>query len=384
MSAVLAESVIRNWVPQIVNHDIMDCTAEGVIGNHLYSGRALAATEPGDLIQLHPDLQGDWPFIHDHYQRVGLHHTEEVLWDIGHEALAAFPDRAVSVFFFGPHQQHARPDAAWFESVAAINSKNRFMELAHELGVPVPDTRTFADVRQIDAQAIAEAPYPCYLKAAVSVSGLGIYRCQDAAELAQARGRFEPGTSVQIQQEVVTDTFLNLQYEVRDGRLHRLVATEQVLDGFVHQGNRYPACCEPWDVVEPLAEWLHEQGIRGVFAFDVAVVTESTPASGPMSTAGRYLAIECNPRFNGASYPTVVAQKLGIEQWLARTFCTRHRVLADIDLSGIEFDPATGTGVVLVNWGPVRVGKLMVLLAGDPATQADLEATLERRLQRSS
>ena len=32
----------------IVNHDIMRCTAEGVVGNNLYSGRALGLTEPED------------------------------------------------------------------------------------------------------------------------------------------------------------------------------------------------------------------------------------------------------------------------------------------------------------------------------------------------
>ena len=44
----------------VVNHDIMHCTAEGVAGNDLYSGRALGLTEPGDYIQLHPVLKPLW------------------------------------------------------------------------------------------------------------------------------------------------------------------------------------------------------------------------------------------------------------------------------------------------------------------------------------
>ena len=71
---------------------------------------------------------------------------------------------------------------------------------------------------------------------------------------------------------MVTDVFLNMQYEVDAQGCKRLAATEQMLDGPVHQGNRYPATHEPWDCVEPMAEWLYLEGIRGVFAFDVAVI----------------------------------------------------------------------------------------------------------------
>ena len=59
----------------IVNHDIMRCTADGVVGNDLYSGRALGLTEPGDYIQLHPKLKPMWQDISAHYSRVGLSHS---------------------------------------------------------------------------------------------------------------------------------------------------------------------------------------------------------------------------------------------------------------------------------------------------------------------
>jgi hypothetical protein len=358
--------------PLVINHDIMGCTAEGVVGNHLYSGRALGASQPDDVIQLHPDLQPQWHAICAHYARVGLSHSENVIWDIGTEHLRAYPDHEPSVFFFGDAEQRVRPDSRWHRAVEHINSKNRFMALADELGVPVPKTLCFDEVSAIDAAAIDAAPYPCYLKAAVSVSGVGIYRCEDPNQLRTATKSFAPGVPVQIQDEVRTDCFLNLQYENRDSRPVRIAATEQVLEGCVHQGNRHPVPEPPWAVVDPMAHWLVERGLRGVFAFDVAVLERGRGTE--------HLAIECNPRWNGASYPTMVARKLGIEHWLARTFPTRHRMLADIDLSGIEFDPDTGTGVVLVNWGPVLVGKLLVLLAGEPDQQQALAQSLAQRL----
>lgn len=359
-------------VRRIFNHDVMSCTADGVPGNHLYSGRVLGATLPGDVIQLHPDLRSQWGWICDHYRRIGLRHTDEVVWDVHPSRLDDFQEHDVSWYFFGPAEQEARPDTNWLRAVAAINCKNGFMELAERLAVPVPLTKRFDAAADIGAADLAAVPYPCYLKAAVSVSGVGIYRCADAEALSDAIRRFPPTTPVQIQQEVAAEVFLNLQYEVTSTGLHRLAATEQLLDGCAHQGNRFPARHAPWEAVEPMAQWLHVGGMRGVFAFDVAVVERDGRVE--------HLAIECNPRFNGASYPTAVANKLAIPQWLARSFGTRHRSLADLDLTGIEYDPGSGEGVILINWGPILVGKMLLLLAGDETGQARLVAALNERL----
>jgi hypothetical protein len=372
MTAALATSDAAPAPRRIFNHDIMGCTAEGVIGNHLYSGRALGLTKPGDIIQLHPDLEPQWPFIHEHYLRAGLSHTKDLIWHVGHQGLREHRGHAVSVFYFGRCEQEARPDGAWYRAVDFINSKNNFMALADVLYVPVPRTRCFSEAAAICDRHIETFPFPCYLKAAVSVSGVGIYRCADAAELRTAMREFTPRVPVQLQQEVVSDSFLNLQYEVTAAGLRRLAATEQVLDGFVHQGNRHPVAHEPWECVDPMAEWLFTEGIKGVFAFDVAVIEGDKGIE--------YQAIECNPRFNGASYPTAVAHKLGVRHWLARSFATRHRSLADLDLIGIEYDARRGDGVVLVNWGPVLVGKLLFLIAGPPHTQERLTLELQKRL----
>ncbi|MBK5968440.1 MULTISPECIES: ATP-grasp domain-containing protein [Thiorhodovibrio] len=385
---------------RILNHDIMNCTAEGVLGNHLYSGRAVGISDPEDVVMLHPALEADWDALCAHYERIGLSHSRQLVWDVCRERLREFPDHQPSVFFFGAEEHQMRPDSDWHGAVASVNCKNAFMTHAERLGVPVPVTRCFEDAQDIGEDAIATTIFPCYLKASVSVSGVGIFRCQDADALRRACGEFAPGTPVQIQREVKAESFLNLQYINDNGQVERLAATEQVLDGYVHQGNRHPAAHAPWEMVDPLADWLGETGMRGVFAFDVAVVREpaaqlstglsnrlanglsNDPAKAPAADANgvEYLAIECNPRFNGASYPTLVADKLGVSEWLAIAFGTRHRCLADLDLNGLEYNPDTGTGVVLVNWGPIQVGKFLALLAGDRNQQEMLATELGARL----
>ena len=356
----------------IVNHDIMRCTADGVVGNHLYSGRALGLTEPEDYIQLNPQLKPLWRDITDHYRRIGLSHSHNVIWDLDLAELAAHEGFMPSVFYFGPQEGSVWHDSAWMNSVEYINSKNNFIGLAEELGIDVPQTRCYTSVEEIGEHEIVSLNMPCYIKAAVSVSGVGIFRCANREQLRDAIDHFDSDVPVQVQEEIKTELFLNLQYRVINGRLLRLAATEQILDGCAHQGNRFPTRFEPWDNVEPMAHWLKQRGIQGIFAFDVAVVDTADGL--------RFPAIECNPRFNGASYPTVIAQKLDIPEWTALTFKTRHRNLSAIDLRDIEFDQKSGEGTVIVNWGTLLEGKLVLLLAGSAEYQQLLLNELKNRL----
>jgi hypothetical protein len=356
----------------VLNHDIMHCTADAVVGNHLYSARALGISEPDDVVQLHPDLKPLWEYICSHYQRIGLSFSEQVVWQLDLQQLKQHHAHQPSVFYFGKDEQAVWQDEAWFNTVDYINSKNNFIALAQALNVAVPDTLCFDDVNVIDSHTLSHLNYPCYLKAAISVAGVGIYRCENSEALRQAKNHFAAGIPVQIQAEIKTDCFLNLQYQIKHNQLRRLESSEQILDGFSHQGNRVPSTYQPWDVVEPMANWLYQEGMQGIFAFDVGVVHTNTNPE--------FFAIECNPRFNGASYPTLIAKKLNISTWQALNLSTRHRHLSRIDLSGLEYNQHSQTGVIIVNWGTVLRGKIAVLLAGTEDEQANLLAILRARL----
>ncbi|MET0116847.1 MAG: ATP-grasp domain-containing protein [Sedimenticola sp.] len=365
---------VLNSVPtrRLYNHDIMHCTAEEVTGNEFYSARALGMTQGEDIIQLSPHLKPEWRAICAHYERVGLNHTQRVVWNTNLQQISLHPNFQPSVFFFGQDEYRAHRDKSWSDVVEITNSKNSFMVLANELGVPVPETICFERVDEITAIEAESFTYPCYLKAAISVSGVGIYRCEHMKSLLHAVKSFDPSTPVQVQEEVRTDCFLNMQYEVKENTYRRLLTSEQILEGTAHQGNVYPARHEPWEVVEPMAKWMAEQGFKDVFAFDVAVVEKDNET--------RYVAIECNPRFNGASYPTAIAMKLDIPEWESRYFKTWHTSLSGIDLKGLEYDATTGEGVVIVNWGPILVGKLMIMLAGPEPVRQRLKVELNKRL----
>jgi hypothetical protein len=359
-------------VERIYNHDIMHCTADGVSGNNLYSARALGMTSMNDVIQLAPELEPEWDSICQHYERVGLEHTQQVIWDTRLDLFSEHSEYQPSVFFFGEAENSVVKDRDWAGVVNYINSKNNFMRLAETLGVPVPYTHCFDRVDQISLEVTEKFVFPCYLKAAISVSGVGIYRCLTEVDLLLAARNFPADTPVQVQDEVVTNSFLNMQYEVVNGTARRLLATEQILDGTAHQGNRYPVKHEPWELLDPMAEWMAEKGFKEVFAFDVAVIENEQGTN--------YLAIECNPRYNGASYPTAIARKLDIPEWEARNYKTWHHTLSALDLRGIEYDHESGEGVIIVNWGPIYVGKLMFLVAGTEQARKQLDMELRKRL----
>ena len=355
----------------------MHCTHDAVLGNYLYSGRVLGMSEPEDLIQLHPDLKSQWTAITAHYDSIGLSYSQNPIWDVSFDRLRHFPDYQPSVFIFGDavHGESKQDDwfsdlnRSWQSVVEFINSKNNFIRLAEELKVKVPLTLCAENKTRLKEHD--NIPYPCYLKPAVSVDGVGIYRCADPEELDEALSKLDDNIPLQVQQEIIADKFLNLQYEVKQ-EVKPLAATEQILDGFAHQGNRYPTVYQPWELVEPMARWMTEKGMKGIFAFDVAAVdTQAEPD---------YYAIECNPRFNGASYPTGIAHKLEIASWCSDNFTTKYRSLAEIDLKNLAYNPTTKTGAIIVNWGSVLVGKLGILLAGSIEEQEQLRRLLKQRL----
>ena len=239
------------------------------------------------------------------------------------------------------------------------------------MGVPVPETRCFECVSNAEAQS-NEFSYPCYVKPAIALSGIGISRCANPSELHWALGKLQPDIPVQIQNEIQAERFLNVQYLVKDGRAERLLVSEQIMRGNAHSGNRVPAGSEPWPIVDALAEWITGQGMQDIFAFDIAMVNDSG--------ATKFYLLECNPRFNAVSYPTLVAQKIHATHWSTVTVATAQRDLQSIDFEAIAYDPQRRDGVIVINWGAILHGKLMIMLVGTEERQALLLDEFKQRV----
>ena len=338
----------------LFNHDIVGSYPNEQLvripGCERYVARSLGITKPGDIIQLHPDLRHDWEYICEHYHRVGLPHTMKVVWDLDPAVANDYPERELSPFMYVDDFYKLRPDHDWYRTMLLARSKNDFLRLAHEVGAPIPRTLMYDGTSDV---CYADVHYPCFLKADVSASGMGVFRVKDEAELRKILESVEG--PLQIQDEIADATFLNLQYDCTSGGAKRIIVTEQILDGFVHCGNRFPARRDPWEVTDKVANLLAKMGQRGIIGIDVAISGDDA------------IVIECNPRYNGASYPTIVAHKLNAKHWVSQSMKTRHRSLAHVDFAHPAwFDPVRGSGAVLLNWGPLYVGGLGLLVIGNP------------------
>ncbi len=334
-----------------------------------YHCRSLGMTNPGDVIQLHPDLRKYWDHITSHYDRIGLSYTKNVIWNDDFEVIKNFPDLELSPYFFGSKANHVRPDEKWFKIAKNMNSKNYFIRTCRKLSVDIPNTFIFNGKKELtDFNTFNTFDFPVYFKISTSSSGRGVIKCHDIGELEEAVSVIKSDISFQIQEEINAKAFINVQYVIEGGRCKRVIISEQLLEGFRHLGNRFPTPYDDaWKMTDQIARKIKEEGMKGYFAFDLAVTNN-----------GKYIAIECNPRVNGATYPTIIASKLGIKSWTAKNFKTDIRNYMDLHLEDIEYDPTIESGIVIINWGCIEFGKLGILLAGTLDEQNEMEKKLRQ------
>jgi hypothetical protein len=333
----------------------------------LFAVRALPLSRPGDVVQLDPRCKEAYPYFEEHLKQVGLETATDIIWDISPEVANDYPDYELSCFRFNPSLNLVRPNQRRLDATDRFNNKNEFIALCQRNGYRVPRTIVLEDGQ---SPPLGDITYPVYVKSAVMASGLNIYRCQNEQELRGCIGKF--AGEYQIQDEVPdVQAFISTHYSAASGRATHHATTGQLLDGFSHVGNTYPVVIDPRAITDPLADQLAGEGLEDFFGFDLAV-----------NPNGLWL-IECNARFNGATYPILVAQRLGIEEWTARKFHTVHQSLRTLDLQRLAFDSRRGHGVVVLmdSFMPVN-GEITVLLAGSEAVQEETQIKLSALLQK--
>jgi len=323
-------------------------------GFEYYETRAHGCTQPGDVIQLDPDLKEDYPFAAEHYRQVGLDCTDQVVWDLSAKVADDFPDHHLSVYLFLDEVHAVRPDAKRLAATKRYLNKNSFMRLCQGKA-PIPQT-VFGDT----AGRVADykhMPFPLYVKGAISATGSSAYRCTTGQEVERAI-KLMSG-EYQLQADVGPAEFLSVQYTITpEGEVKHLINTEQIIEGVEFVGTRYPTAYNPAEATQAIAQQAARDGIRGKMGIDVAVTQD-----------GQYLVLECNPRWTGALYPMVIAQRLGAVEWSTARMPIQVDRLQDLALGDLVYDPGRKTGVVLINWGRVKYKWIELLFIGPKETQ---------------
>jgi hypothetical protein len=336
-----------------------------IVNGGLHSSRVLGYTTPSDIIQLDPRLQGGtYEELRDHMGMAGIETSTKVIWNTDVEVARDFPEHELSVYQFTDAFHEVRPDVAALDMTLLCNDKNRFLSYCRDNGHPIPSTHIITNGILPD---LSGTPLPVYVKQPRSSGGSDIIFCETMEDVHRAVETL--GAEYQIQQQLPSTVFWNVQYDLNDSAVY-LATTCQELEGFKHIGNRKLNDFDPRFVTDPLMDRLARDGVRGIAAVDIALDHD-----------GEIKIIECNQRWNGSTYPTVIAERLGLPTWMALAMKTRKERLSDIDLSGIAYDSASKTGVLIINNSFMSVGhEVTVLLAGTKEQQDMLRKELAQRL----
>lgn len=351
---------------------------KGVLG---YESRAFALGERKDTVILSSDLERETSAIRGHYNRIGLEYCGEVVFADSHKVLEQFAGEEISVFLHTPKLLKYTGEKRRLTAVAFFGDKNNFIPWAKKHGAKVPKTITFVNKNDFyKHKGDYVLGFPVFFKKAVSDSGVGLRLCRDMKELEEMLTAFGD-KAFQLQAPLSEKAiFCNVQFYGTDsGKAVALDATRQILEKHSHAGNETLAPGEfsgIWKSVTPLAEKMVQANLRGVFGIDVAVTSYNGEE--------KYFVIECNPRWNGSSYPTRIAEKLGVSAWRAEYIYTGpckslEEFLSALRNTHLEYNPQKKRGVVVFNWGPIKDGKVGVMfISTDPKERMRLKANTQR------
>jgi hypothetical protein len=327
----------------------------------MYAPRAIPLSYPDDVVQLHPGYKRAYPYFVEHLQQIGLPTATQIIWDLSAEVANELPDYKLSCYRFAPALHRVRPNRRRLDATERFNNKNLFIAFCEEHGYPVPPTLI---VRNDQPLRHFDITFPVYFKAATMAAGLCIFRCETEQEL-RARIKTFKG-EYQVQAEVPDiKAFLSVQYIGQGGAAIHLATSEQILNDVTHVGNRYPTRYNPRAITDPLADKLAKAGLEDVFGIDL------------VATPHGYQILECNARITSATYPTVVAQRLGITNWTTYKMPIRHASLKGLDLHTVAFDPKKGYGAIIINDSFMSAsGEVSVLFAGPEAAQTEAKTKL--------
>lgn len=348
-------------------------------------GFALSSRLRRDLVLIHPD---DWfcvDWLVSHQQLAGLDPGRGMLKPESYSELdfeGRLSRHRLAPFIWNEAANLAQPDEDWLRITRLANTKNWLLAKAETLGLRVPDTIYCQGKNELELmEAEMLLGYPLFLKISseFSFTGNGVFAIDSETELLAHLALLSDDIPFQLQEDLRKKNvvaFPNLQYYEAGGKAKRLLLTSQVLEGNEHCGNGHdPDFAElhskAWKTTEKLANMLALNGLKWIFAFDLAICLED----------GRYTyyLIECNGRPNGSTFATAVAAKLpGYDYrrpWTAKTVPISRR-LDQIDLGPLLYREDRQYGIVPHIASIAKNGKLGVCFIGTPAQQQRLENQL--------
>ena len=345
----------------------------------LFASRVYCLTRKEDIIQLPPDIKPFQKWIAGHYERAGISISQNIVWSRDYSLARLYPDYLPSVYFFGQKAHEIWPNKLRLDITEEFNNKlkasERFARLAESANPSFVNFHRGKD----EIQNLNDfGGKHNFIKGAYSVGGSLVFSCKTFEEYQHVINAFDPLMPLQFQKAIIQPDGkpgipVNLFYYISDSGPRKIVATQQILDGYSHVGNIYPTVHQPWRVTNKIAADMFHKGMRGHVSFNLIALPKR---KGKYS----YWIIECNPRWGASAHFKYLGDRLGVDSWCTTTVKTTKTDLNEISFKSFEFNPKTRQGAVVVNWGTIILGKLQVFLAGKPEEWSQLLQNLEEIL----
>lgn len=356
---------------QIYYHDITSAVPlyyrDQIPGLGLYGCRALAVSAPEDWIILPRGADRHLDAALAHYEAVGLRHGMGFVFGDERD-LKRHPHFSPNVYGMSEAVHRVLPDILWLPTARHLGDKNYFMSHCDNLGLARPMT----EVVQFRGMQSSVRSFPVLVKLAASIHGQGSWHCADHHAYERVRSRIQ--VPHQVQEVLPSGTrFCVVEYSTEVGGTLEFVATVEKLRQKGGQTSYQPVrlghLLRP--VTDQLATWAQEQGMKGVWSYEVALTSD-----------GRVLPLKCYPHWSDASYPLRVARKLGCPEWETYTLTGLSQSSAtEFGLGELAYRSRLKEGVVVYNWATLAAGRLDMLVMGNPGVRSEYLSELAERFR---
>ncbi len=209
-----------------------------------------------------------------------------------------------------------------------------------------------------------------------SCGGSAIWKIADRHEieiLEKVLENRQDNTHYLIEEMYPVSSSPNVQYEISDKSLNRLLITDQLLDADLnHFGNRYPYETDQKEIIieysDKISLHLQKLGYRGFLGIDFIITDKN-----------QVFPIEINARANTSSYAIKAMEKLFPKKYRDKFFLIKNGVSVDKKIDFDELKNILGRknifykdqGILPYNTGCLKWGKFDALIIGNSHQQTE-------------
>lgn len=337
---------------------------------NVQTGRVLLISDPDDMVVLDPGLKKEYTYVRSHLDRAGLETSHQIIWKHYDRPLTSKlkSQKRVSLYCYSPKWHQVLQDHKRLEATSLYLLKSAALEAGKKNNIITPMSFLCKNY-QSSLSIIDQVTFPVYLKPERASSGIGITFCPTKEDLIAILKSYSYFPML-LQEEVKADYFSSIHFRVKQDKIENFVTVKQTIENNCAVGHHAPHGLEIETNYMILAQQLYQDGMKGYFGFDVGI---KKAADG----SHQQILMECNPRFTSATYPALIAEKLGVRTWQTKRYQTPHRSLQQFDLASVTFDSKTKRGVILLDWGMLLLGEPLFMLIGDLDDQLYFDQQLQ-------